>query len=160
MELAQKNNRYTGILYMMFAAFSAYTLVVIVVVLIHYESLSVFSQYIPQIPTRPRVKAVIVVLGIILAHLIEVIVFAVAFHLLVLSGDFGSLRGEYYGAFSDAVYFSMTSFTTMGYGDIVATGELRLLAGVEGVTGLVLITWSASFTYIEMQRFWRNSVVT
>jgi len=30
------------------------------------------------------------------------------------------------------------------------------LAGIEGVTGLLLITWSASFTYLEMVRYWRD----
>jgi hypothetical protein len=32
------------------------------------------------------------------------------------------------------------------------SGHLRYLAGIEAHTGLVLITWTASFLYIEMQR--------
>jgi hypothetical protein len=31
---------------------------------------------------------------------------------------------------------------------------MRFMAGVEGLVGLVLIGWSASFTYLEMQRYW------
>jgi hypothetical protein len=30
------------------------------------------------------------------------------------------------------------------------------MAGMESVTGLLLITWSASFTYLEMVRYWRT----
>lgn len=41
-------------------------------------------------------------------------------------------------------------------GDIVATGPLRLLAGIEGITGLVLIAWTASFAYVEMGHYWGN----
>ncbi|HHO59743.1 MAG TPA: two pore domain potassium channel family protein, partial [Thiotrichales bacterium] len=28
------------------------------------------------------------------------------------------------------------------------------LTGIESLTGLVLITWTASFLYYEMQRYW------
>ena len=33
-------------------------------------------------------------------------------------------------------------------------GALRYLTGIESVAGLLLITWSASFPYIEMARYW------
>ncbi len=33
-------------------------------------------------------------------------------------------------------------------------GALRYLTGVESLAGLLLITWSASFLYIEMVRYW------
>jgi hypothetical protein len=36
---------------------------------------------------------------------------------------------------------------------------MRLIAGVESLNGLVLIGWSASFTYLEMARFWENGPV-
>jgi hypothetical protein len=42
----------------------------------------------------------------------------------------------------------------MGFGDIHPVGLIRFLSGLEGLTGIVLITWSASFMYIEMQKFW------
>jgi hypothetical protein len=28
------------------------------------------------------------------------------------------------------------------------------MSGLQAVAGLVLITWSASFTFLEMQRYW------
>jgi hypothetical protein len=31
---------------------------------------------------------------------------------------------------------------------------LRYLTGIESLAGLLLITWSASFLYIEMVRYW------
>jgi len=46
------------------------------------------------------------------------------------------------------VYFSYT------LGDIEPLGNIRFLAGIESLTGLVLITWTASFLYYEMQRYW------
>jgi len=56
----------------------------------------------------------------------------------------------------DCVYFSFTTFTTVGFGDIQPTGDLRFLTGIESLTGLVLITWTASFLFVEMQKFWNE----
>ena len=56
--------------------------------------------------------------------------------------------------FLDFVYFSAITYTTVGFGDYVPTGPIRFLAGTEALTGFLLITWSASFTFLEMQRYW------
>ena len=52
------------------------------------------------------------------------------------------------------LYFSLVTYTSLGYGDIAPLGPARLLAGIESLIGLGLIAWSASFTYLEMQRHW------
>jgi hypothetical protein len=45
----------------------------------------------------------------------------------------------------------------LGYGDLNPLGSLRFLAGLEALLGFVLITWSASFLYFEMQKYWNKS---
>jgi len=45
-------------------------------------------------------------------------------------------------------------FTTVGFGDLVPTGAIRVLSAAEGLAGLAMITWSASFTFLAMQRLW------
>ena len=66
----------------------------------------------------------------------------------------GWLSGNFNGTLTDAAYFSFTTYTTLGFGDIEPTGHLRFLAGIESLTGLVLITWTASFLYLEMRKDW------
>jgi hypothetical protein len=46
-------------------------------------------------------------------------------------------------------------YTTVGFGDLLPQGAIRFMSGMEALTGLVMITWSASFTFLEMQRDWR-----
>jgi hypothetical protein len=58
--------------------------------------------------------------------------------------------------FGDAVYLSFTTFTSLGYGDVVPVGDMRILATVEVLTGLLTIAWSASFIYIEMTQLWND----
>ena len=53
----------------------------------------------------------------------------------------------------DVIYVSAVTYTSVGFGDLAPIGPIRFLTGTEALTGFVLITWSASFTYLEMQRF-------
>ncbi|MDB5947629.1 MAG: two pore domain potassium channel family protein, partial [Ramlibacter sp.] len=52
------------------------------------------------------------------------------------------------------LYFSIETYTSLGFGDVFPLGQIRMLAGMEALTGLLMISWTASFTYLEMSRFW------
>jgi len=123
-------------------------------VLIHYEILRMLSVFIPRWPLQHRLKVVSGLLGALTAHVIEIWMFGVAYYFLVEASHFGTLAGNYQHSLLDCVYFSLVMYTSLGIGDIVPVGHLRFLAGLETLTGLVLITWTASFMYIEMQKFW------
>jgi hypothetical protein len=46
------------------------------------------------------------------------------------------------------------SYTSLGLGDVYPQGGVRLLTGVEALVGLLMIAWSASFTYLSMEKYW------
>jgi len=54
--------------------------------------------------------------------------------------------------FETALYFSITSYTTIGYGDIVLTPRWRLLGGIEGVTGVLMFGWSTGAIFAVATR--------
>lgn len=132
-------------------------LTVTLVVVIHYEILQALSKIMPRMKIIPRFRLALGVLGALVAHGIEVWVFAVVYFYMVSIGDGGSFAGAFTGTFMDCVYFSFTTYTTLGFGDIEPHGAVRYLTGIESLTGLVLVTWSASFLYFEMQRYWETS---
>ncbi len=132
------------------------TLLVATVVVIHYEILRALSVVIPKLRIKNRIRVIIGVFGTICAHIVEVWLFGIAFFLMISYGDFGSLGGNFDGSLVDCVYFSFTNYTTVGYGDIEPFGNIRFLAGLEAITGLSLITWSASFMFMEMTQFWKD----
>ena len=103
----------------------------------------------------PQIRLGYGVIVSLIAHSIEITLFALAYRASIASG-FGTLEGNFEGTIADHLYFSYAAFTTVGFGDIVPTGPLRLLAGMEALTGFVLITWTASFLYLEMSRLWRQ----
>lgn len=66
----------------------------------------------------------------------------------------GSLAGHEINNMMHYVYFSAETYSSLGIGDLYPEGNLRFIAGVEVLNGLVLIGWSASFTYLAMEKFW------
>src|SRR5215471_19335939 len=77
-------------------------------------------------------RLTLVVVGLIAVHLTEAVCWA-AFYF-------------YKGCFADfntSLYFSMITYTTLGYGDVVLRDkEWRLLAGLEALTGSLMLCWS------------------
>jgi hypothetical protein len=47
----------------------------------------------------------------------------------------------------DLFYFSLINVTTLGLGDIYPTGHLRFIAGLESLTGFLLISMAASYVF-------------
>ena len=108
-----------------------------------------------------RRRLMVAMLGVMLTHIVEVYLFAVAMYVVeiytegrqLIAGSAIDADGD---MFADAIYLSFTTFTSLGYGDIVPIGEMRILAAIEVLTGLLTIAWSASFIYMEMTHLWND----
>ncbi len=131
-------------------------LVIITVVLVHYESLHQLFTLIPKLPVNRQFRVVFAVFGALIAHAVEVWIFAAAYYWYIHTEGLGELIGNFDGSLLDCVYFSFINYTSLGYGDIEPLGHIRFLSGLEGLVGLVMIGWTASFIYVEMTRFWRD----
>lgn len=131
-------------------------LVVAVAVLIHYEGLVWLSRGLPKVHTRARRKVLYVIYGVITIHIVEIWLFGAAIWVLLQVPGAGHVIGANGLNFFDSVYLSAVTFTTVGFGDLTPSGPIRFIAGTEALTGFILITWSASFTFLEMERFWRD----
>jgi hypothetical protein len=95
----------------------------------------------------------IVVNGVfIVLHLIEVAWWGLYYELL-----------GYFPDYSTALYFSAITYTTLGYGDVLLPRESRLIGGVEALTGMLMMAWSAaimvrlaSWMYDRRIKRWRE----
>jgi hypothetical protein len=118
----------------------------------HYEFLLMTASLVQRLPGPRRVRVALAIVLVVGAHLIEVLIFAVGWWCCILSGEAAlSVAGP---RILDLFYFSGSVYTSLGFGDIVPLGNGRGLAIAEAVTGLVLIAWTASFTYFEMSANW------
>ena len=124
-------------------------------VLLQYEYLVWAWRRVSEHQGHRRVKVLYGIFSVLLLHVVEILAFAAALWLLALWPACGSLAGEETTSVLDYFYFSAVTFSTVGFGEMWPVGALRFLCAAEALTGFVLITWSASFTYLEMERFWR-----
>ena len=82
---------------------------------------------------------------IICLHILEILLWAVFYRWRCLS------------TWESAFYFSATSYSTVGYGDVVLQPVWRLLGPVESVSGVLMCGLSASFLFAVVTRLLESS---
>jgi hypothetical protein len=123
---------------------------------LHYEVLRNCIRFLPAVARKRRQRVIFLILVILLTHVIEIWLFGIAYLVLLRWEMFGSIDGPVaIASLLDYVYYSAMVYTTVGFGDLFPYGPIRFMSGMEALMGLVMITWSASFTFLEMQRDWR-----
>jgi hypothetical protein len=121
---------------------------------VHYEALVLGSAFVNRVAGPARVGVALGVVIALAAHMVEVLLYAVAWMALINAGAVElNLPAP---TPLDAVYFSGAVYTSLGFGDIVPVRGGHILAVSESVTGLVLIAWTASFTFYEMRAHWET----
>jgi hypothetical protein len=83
---------------------------------------------------RQAVFIVVIVLGLFVIHAVEIWLYAGAY---IWVGALDALE--------PALYFSTSTFTTLGYGDVTLDEDWRLVAAIEGFNGFLLIGWSTAY---------------
>lgn len=131
------------------------------VVVLHYEGLLALGRQHARRSRRgvwlPNRRSVLKVMaGLFVLHVAEIWIFGLTYWGLLHWPGAGELRGAAPHNLLECVYLSAVTFTTVGFGDLAPVGPIRFLAGTEALTGFMLITWSASFTYLQMERHWRE----
>ena len=114
-------------------------------VVIHSATLVNFSAWL--ITKRPNIDqrnamllySLMLILSffvLILLHLAETGIWALFYYWRGLFADFET-----------SLYFSLGSYTTIGYGDVVLPQRWRMLGGIEGLSGVLLCGLSAAFVF-------------
>ena len=129
---------------------------VVACVLLHYEVSLRLWRCLERSTSTLRRRFLRLTLILFAAHVAEIWLFACAMALLSEHPLAGGLSGIGAVNFLDYVYFSAITYTTLGYGDLYPTGPIRFMTGTEALIGFMLITWSASLTFLEMQRHWSS----
>ena len=95
-------------------------------------------EHIQRKATTIRFAGLLMVLFslIMFLHILETSLWAVFYYTRALFSDFET-----------ALYFSLTSFTTIGYGDVLLPQRWRLLGAIEGVSGVLLCGVSTAFIF-------------
>jgi len=99
-------------------------------------------------PRHPTLRALLVLIALfaalILLHLMQVSVWALLYWWQI-GWDFNT-----------ALYFSTTTYATIGYGDVVPPVEWRLVAVMEGLTGVLMLGWSSAMVFAIVMRLMQS----
>ncbi|WP_163338490.1 potassium channel family protein [Desulfopila sp. IMCC35008] len=68
---------------------------------------------------------------------------------------FGAVKG-----FEEAVYFSMVTYTTLGYGDIVLAEQWRLLTSFEAANGIIMFGWTTAIVMAVIKKAYFDTLYT
>jgi voltage-gated potassium channel len=140
----------------MLSELSVAALIVFVCLLLHVTGLLLMGEWLirhrayfeeQNVRIRYGILMALLFTGIMLLHLIETNLWAVFYYTRGLFKDFET-----------ALYFSLTSYTTIGYGDVLLPQRWRLLGAIEGVTGVLFCGISTAFIFAVMSAMFQSRV--
>lgn len=88
---------------------------------------------------------VMAVLGTFSAHIVQIWLWAVFYMFIGVMPDF-----------EEALYFSTSSFTTVGFGDVFLDKEWRLVSSFQSANGFILFGWSTAFIFEIMSNLYKD----
>jgi len=88
----------------------------------------------PHVRLNQALLVLIAVFALFALHGVEIWLYAAVYALV---GEFPD--------FEDALYFSTSTYATIGYGDLVLSRSWRIVGAIEGVNGIILLGWSTAF---------------
>ncbi|MGB9153094.1 MAG: hypothetical protein WCD70_08420 [Alphaproteobacteria bacterium] len=134
-------------------------LLVLVTVSVHYEAIMLISDRVmpwAQKHVHNRRVMPVVIAALMLGHIAEIWMFALALKLLVQFPVFGSLQGGTGNGWGDFLYLSSVDYTSLGDNGLRIIGPARAIVASETLIGMLMIAWSASFTYLKMEQVWKD----
>lgn len=84
---------------------------------------------------------------IVILHLVETFIWAAFYDLWSIFGDLET-----------SWYFSLGTYTTIGYGDVVLPARWRMLGGLEGISGVLLCGLSTAFLFTVVNEMFAHRV--
>ena len=122
---------------------------IVAAVIVHAVSLEFIMKAVLAVRiemlTRWRIVVFgLVILAVFVAHVVEVSIWAVFYYLKASINEIPTPEA--------ALYFSTSSFTTVGFGDLVLSEDWRLLSSIESINGMILFGWSTAFIFEIVRR--------
>lgn len=125
------------------------------VVLVHYEGLRLLARITAGRTLRRHRSALLAIMAALLAlHVLEIVCYGLAYWWMQVLPDAGFVRGQPKMSLFDGIYLSAMAYSTASFGELSPLGALRVTVGMEAIAGLMMIAWSASFTYMAMTTLW------
>lgn len=110
---------------------------------INYISKNYYNKPLISFDKRTVKLLVFTALFLLLLNFLEAIIWGFTYYLLPSITEFENLE--------KAIYFSLVTFTTLGYGEITINSANRILSGFEAMNGVLLLGWTTAVMFSVLQ---------
>lgn len=129
------------------------SVLMIVTAAIHTGAMTLAFSVVLEHKKLRRWRPVYQVAGVILLMFFVMVVEALLWALTYMG--LGALS-----SFESALYFSIVTFATLGYGDIVLGAQWRLLSSFEAVNGIIMFGWTTAIVIYAIQQIYTQTLKT
>jgi hypothetical protein len=140
----------TSVLRELFIAFG----IVGVCLIIHATGMILLADWVVRRQVKSSLQLGLPTYSFMLMIIFVVIILLHLSHAFIW-GAFYSWRGLF-PDYETSLYFSLTSYATIGYGDVVLPRSWRLLGTIEGVSGVLLCGLSTAFLFAIVNALFRQ----
>lgn len=88
------------------------------------------------------------------SRVILITFFATMFEVAIWAAGYVAVQAI--DSFEKALYFSMVTFTTLGYGDITLSENWRLLSAIQAGNGIVMFGWTTALVIAVVQHIYQR----
>jgi hypothetical protein len=117
------------------------TIMVVAIVVIHLFGLAILTRLLRShsrvtrsVRIMPFTLLASATIGIIAIHTADIWLYAAAY-----------VRLGAFHRFEEALYFSTSTYATIGYGDVVMPYGWRVFGAIEGPVGVIMLGWSTAY---------------
>ena len=121
-----------------------------------YEYMCLLLRLVLKFKLPPRGLLYTLITGIFIAHGLTITLYAIIYWVLAHWVGYNQLSGLINDHYLSYLYYSATTYSSLGVGDVFSEGGLRFLTGLQAINGLILITWSATIAYFSIQKMWKE----
>jgi hypothetical protein len=110
----------------------------------HYEALRQIRKIAAR--TRRRLAVPLILIMVMTAHIAEILLYMGLFMLGRGPLGLGGFSGDPHGLLG-LFYYTVETYSSLGAGDVIPVGEIRLIASAASLNGILLLAWSGAFLF-------------
>ena len=103
-------------------------------------------------PSRGRIKKAVIISVLTIWMFLAIVIEAWLWALVYLFHSAITVIPDPETAF----YFSMVTYTTLGYGDVTLTGQWRTLASIQAANGVIIFGWTTALIFYYIQKLYKK----
>jgi len=130
------------------------SVLMVLTVIIHAIGTSVGLRWLDTARARPGYLTTVVQRSLVVGMLVIIMFVATLLEAALWAGTYKLFYAV--AGFEKALYFSIVTYTTLGYGDIVLDENWRLLSSFQAANGIMIFGWTTAVIIVAMKAISRR----